>query len=88
MKHVLSYHFKASDAEVELGLKTTSYRFVETLLADMADRGALDEIFAQRIDCWNQCKSFIDAFTTRKLMSSRLTRAVAQRVKVRMERTP
>lgn len=57
--------FMTSAAEVEDGLKNAPYNFKETVLTNMADKGALNEIFGRRIDRWTQSTSFMDAFISR-----------------------
>lgn len=44
----------ASNVRVERELKPASYRFIETVLTDIDENGAVDKILDENIDCWTQ----------------------------------
>lgn len=50
VEHVFSDVLKAGDFEVRKELKTAFYKFVKTVLPNMIDNGALDEVFDRSID--------------------------------------
>lgn len=86
-KNALSDLFISDTAEVEGGFKNASYKFVKTLLTDMAKKRALDEVFDRNINRRNLSRSFMDALASRVLVSSRFTSSVAQFNKTRMDKT-
>lgn len=61
--------------------------FIETVLIDLAEKDALDEVFARCIDCWTQSTSFTDAFTSRAQKSSLFTRPAVLFIKARIDKT-
>lgn len=66
------------------GLKNSLYHFVESILTEMAQKGALDEVFDRSIECWTQSSSFMDTFARRALMSSRIVLPVAKFIRKNM----
>lgn len=61
------------------GLKNTLFKFIETVRIDMAEKGALDEIFDCSINRWTQptctcpVAQFINTFTDETANEWRLT---------------
>lgn len=79
--------FIIDTAEVEVGSKIASYKLTETVLTDITEMEALDEIFDSRVDCWTPSPSFMDAFTIHSLAFLQFTRPVAQSGKIHLDRT-
>lgn len=54
VKNSLSYLFIAGTAEVEVELKNAPRKDLKTVLTDMAEMEALDEVFNRSIYHWTQ----------------------------------
>lgn len=67
-------HLLISYNEAEGRLKIASYRFIETVLADMSKNGALNEIFARSTEGWTESKKFMDVFSTHTPSAFNFTR--------------
>lgn len=61
--------FITGTAQVESGLRNAPYKFIKTVLTDLAEKAALDVIFDCSIDLWTSLTSFMDAFTSCALAS-------------------
>lgn len=78
MPHAIPDLLIAGNAEVKGELATTSFWFVGTFLTNLVVKGVLDKAFDRGIFRWSKSKSFIHAFPSLALASSRFTRFVAQ----------
>lgn len=80
-EHALSKLCIADNADIKGELKTASCQFVETVVKNVIEKGALNKILNQNIDRLTRLKSFMDTFTSQKLASLRFTCLVAQFIK-------
>lgn len=60
------------------GSKAASFHCVENVLIEMAQTGALDEMFDRRIERWTQSSTFMDALARRAIASHRFVRPVSR----------
>lgn len=72
VEKALSNTFHLGFKSANDGSKTESYYFVEQILMDVTQNGALDEGFDRNIEHCTQSSTFIDAIFRRALTSSRL----------------
>lgn len=74
----LSDAFQVGFESTRDGLENVSFRFVESVLTDMALKRALDDMFDRSIKKWAHSSSFIDVFARRVLSSTHFLRSVAK----------
>lgn len=72
--------------QIDEGVKNVSYRYVETILTAMAEKGSLDKAVDRTIERWAQSALFIDTFNCRALNAPRFTQSAANYIKLFMEK--
>lgn len=80
----LSDVFQVGFDSANAGLKISSHHLVESVLTEMAQKDALDEVFDRSIDRWTQSSPFMDALARRALTSPRFVRPVAKFIRKNM----
>lgn len=81
----LSYSFQIGYEEAIRGLKSFSLYFVETVLKEVSQRGALDDLFKENLEKLPKCSTIMDTFKTSALTSSRLVRPGAKFIRAKIE---
>lgn len=74
----LSYTFRIGYEEANIGSTNSLFYFVAVVPTEMAQRGALHDLFERNLEKLTKFPTFMDGFTTRALASSRPVRPVAK----------
>lgn len=83
----LSYVLQIGYEEADDGLKNPCFCFVETVSTEMAQCGALDNLFNRNLEKLTKSPTFMEASTTRTLTSSRFVLSVAKFICAKIEKT-
>lgn len=67
-------------------MRTTPYKFIETILRAKAENGKMGEVFDRSINRWSQSTTLMDAFARRALNSPRFTGPVTNFVESHMDK--
>lgn len=73
--------------KAERRLKKASYRFIKTVLTDMAEKGTIHNMLDRRIERWTHPTMFRNAFAVSFLSSPCFTQPIASIVRKRMRET-
>lgn len=82
-KDGLSYAFQVGYEEAIDGLTNVSFYSMETVVTEMAHRRTLDHIFDRSMEKWTKYSTFMDAFTSCALASSRFVRPIAKFIRAK-----
>lgn len=87
IENALSGLFITETTGKECELKNAPYKCIMAVLADMAEKGALDKTCGRSIDHWTQSTVVMDVFSGRVPEFLRLRRPVTQFIKTNMDGT-
>lgn len=83
----LSHAFEIGYVGSNDGLKNASFYYVEMILTEMVQRGALNYVFEQNLEKLTTPLTFMDAFTTQALTSSRFVLPVEKFIRPKVEKS-
>lgn len=86
VKDALSYGFQNNFRRSNNGLRSALFYVAEKFLVETAYLGVLDDMFERNIENYTKSSTFIDAFITGTLTSSRFVRPVAKFVGAQIEK--